>query len=140
MGKTKCEQAVQHLQQIALLASSDSVLAKTVRRTNLKVLFEFLDDGQVVPYHFTIADGDAAIQPGELDYQECDLVIRTSPDTLYSILSGKLGTRDVLLGGAVGILKAPDITKLMVLRALFNRYRKSKLNVHTAAVEGASIN
>jgi len=126
MEAVTCERVVQYLREIANWAS-DGPLVDLTRRNNLKILYEFLDGEQVVPYHFILQAGNTVFQPGALDYQECDLVIRTTPETLYKILAGQLSSREVLLSGALDIRKAPTMNKLLLFRALFNQYRKSKL-------------
>lgn len=68
---------------------------------------------------------DWTLEPGSLPDEQCDIVVRTSPDVLYGILHGSLGGREAMVSGKLRLRKAPPMPMLLVMRAMFNRYTKA---------------
>jgi putative sterol carrier protein len=122
-----CEQIVKHLEEIAVLTANDHHFVRFATLNNVKIVYEFVEDQQIIPYCFILEGGNASLRQGTMDYDKCDVVIRTTPETLYKILNGQFGSREAIISGKLDIRKGPSLTKLLVLRAIFNRYRKSKL-------------
>lgn len=118
---------------LALAGDSPSIVRRT-QRSALTVLHELVDDrGEIVPWSYRLAAGVGTLTPGALDYDACDIVIRTTPADLHRILSGELGGREAVVSGILDLRKAPSMAKLLVMRALFNRYLKLRRGGEPAA-------
>ena len=92
------------------------------RGKKITVQYEFPEHGA----YWCRADGpDWTLEPGSLPDEQCDIVIRTSPDVLYGLLHGSLGGREMMTSGKLSLRKAPPMPMLLVMRAMFNRYTKA---------------
>ncbi len=91
----------------------------------LTVLYEFNVNGKIESYYFTLQGNVGSLDPGALPYDESDVVIRTTPDAVHQILDGTLSGREAVVSGRMEVIKAPSMPKLLMMRAMFNRYRKS---------------
>jgi hypothetical protein len=116
-----CEQVAAELR-----AALDVYSSGRRRPKSVTVLYEFLDGATVRPFHTRILDGQTWFAEGALDYDECDLVVRTAPETIHRIMSGELAGREAVMSGTLDFRKAPSVAKLMVLRSLFAQYMKAR--------------
>lgn len=92
------------------------------RGRKITVQYEFPGHGA----YWCRAEGpDWVLEPGSLPDEECDIVVRTSPEALHGILHGSLGGREAMVSGRLSLRKAPAMPTLLVLRAMFNRYTKA---------------
>jgi hypothetical protein len=98
----------------------------------LRVLYEFLPatgepSAEPVPYLLTVSPEGSGVAPGGAPESEVDIVIRATPQTLHRVINGDLGGREAMASGLLDIRKAPSMPKLLVMRALFNGYKKARL-------------
>jgi len=118
---TSCDAIAEELR-----AALDVYRAGKPARSPVTVLYELSDGDGFRSYHTRIAGDESRFAEGALDYAECDVVIRTTPEALHRILAGELAGREAVMSGALDIRKVPSMQKLMVLRALFSRYTKAR--------------
>lgn len=121
-----------------------------ILRQRLTVLYEFLppdaaetdSEPPIVPYLLVISPERSGVTAASAPYQDVDVVVRTTPDTLHRVTNGELGGREAVVSGQLDIRKVPSMPKLLLLRALFNVHKKSRLrkaatpaasDTHTAA-------
>jgi hypothetical protein len=116
-----CEEVAAELRAALDVYSSGGRRPKPVT-----VLYELLDGETIRPFHTRIRDGETWFAEGALDYDECDLVLRTAPETLHRVMSGELAGREAVMSGMLDFRKAPSIAKLMVLRSLFAQHVKAR--------------
>jgi hypothetical protein len=121
-----CEQIAAELRAMLDVASTSPSLVQRTLKQPLTVSYEFLDQDAIRPFHLRLAGGVGTLQEGALDYEQCDVVVRTTPLALHRILNGDLGGREAVVSGILDVRKAPSMAKLMQLRALFNRYLKAR--------------
>ena len=100
----------------------------------LTVLYEFIPpeeaadaDPTTVPYLLTMAPENSTVEAVAAPYDEVDVVVRATPDTLHRVTNGQLGGREAMVSGLLDIRKAPSMPKLLLLRAMFNAHKKARL-------------
>ena len=120
-----CDEIVAELSEMLMLGADSPSIVRRTRNGGLTVLHELRDGERIVPYHYRLVAGVGTLAPGALQYEDCDIVIRTTPTALHRILSGELGGREAVASGLLDLRKAPSMPKLLILRALFNRYLKA---------------
>ena len=69
---------------------------------------------------------DRSVTPGAVPHDEVDIVIRAEPSTLHRLTSGELNGREAIVSGLLDIRKAPSMPKLLLMRGLFNQYKKAQ--------------
>ncbi len=124
-SQMSCDEIVTELAAMLDMNIKNPGFVQRTLANSLTVMYEFQDGDAEHPYHFIMADGTARLAAGALPYDACDVVIRTTPDTLHRLLHGELGGREAIISGVLDIRKAPSMAKLLVMRALFNRYIKA---------------
>jgi hypothetical protein len=120
------EDVVAELRDMLEVSRRNPTLAQRLGGGALTVLYEFQTGGpEPTPYLLTVERDRRAIEPGAIPYEQADIVIRTEPLTLHRLTSGELGGREAIVSGLLDIRKAPSMPKLLLMRSLFNRYKKA---------------
>jgi hypothetical protein len=125
MTTVTVDEIVLELRRMLEVSKGSATLAQRLAGNALTVLYEFQAPGGAVPYLLTVGRDRRAIEPGAVPYDEADIVIRAEPVTLHRITSGDLSGREAIVGGLLDIRKAPSLPKLLLMRSLFNRYKKA---------------
>jgi hypothetical protein len=109
---------------------SHRTLAARLAGHRLCILYEFTDPAAprtaAEPYVLRIEGERRTVEPGPVPFEQADIVIRTTPTALHRITNGDLGSREAMAGGLLDIRKAPSMPKLLLMRSLFNTYKKSR--------------
>ncbi|HEX5121115.1 MAG TPA: hypothetical protein VFW65_38510 [Pseudonocardiaceae bacterium] len=95
------------------------------RKKNITIQYEFVADDAVHTYHSWVHDSDWKFGEGALADDDCDVILRTTPQVLNEVLTGVTGGREAMLNGTLSMRKAPSHPKLLLMRAIFNRYTKA---------------
>jgi hypothetical protein len=120
------DEIVGELRQMLDVSKGSATLAQRLAGGTLTVLYEFrVPGGDPVPYVLAVGADRRAIEPGAVPYDDADIVIAAEPVTLHRLTSGDLSGREAIVGGLLDIRKAPSLPKLLLMRSLFNRYKKA---------------
>jgi hypothetical protein len=126
MTTVTVDEIVLELRQMLDASKGSATLTQRLAGSTLTVLYEFqAPGGEAVPYLLAVGRDRRAIEPGAVPYDEADIVIRAEPVTLRRLTSGDLSGREAIVGGLLDIRKAPSLPKLLLMRSLFNRYKKA---------------
>jgi hypothetical protein len=132
------EDVVDELAEMVRISRTSPTITQRLIGRALVVLYEFIEPGgSLSPFVMRVGGRRWGIEPGSIDPAEADIVIRTSPDTLHRLTSGALGGREAIVSGLLDIRKAPSMPKLLMMRALFNQHRKSRLRAERLTGEKA---
>jgi hypothetical protein len=112
---------VAELREIVAAGRGNGTLARRLDGGSLTVLFEFPE-----PYTMVVTGDDRRVEEGGVPYEDADVVIRAEPLTLHRLTSGELGGREAIVGGLLDIRKAPELSKLLLMRGLFNVHKKAR--------------
>ena len=124
------EEIVAELRDVLDTSRLHPGLAQRLVGGTLTVLYEFQTGaGQEAPHVMTVGEQTRSVRPGSVPYDEADIVIRTEPLTLHRLTSGELNGREAIVSGLLDIRKAPSVTKLLLMRGLFNQYKKAQARV-----------
>jgi putative sterol carrier protein len=104
---------------------ASSTLLSRLGRDQLTVCYELVDaDGTVHPYLMSIRGTERGIRALEAVAEDADVVLRATPMTLHNVTTGAMGGREAIMSGQMDIKKAPSLPKLLLMRGLFNQYKK----------------
>lgn len=93
---------------------------------HLSICYELIaEDDQISPHLMTIDGAERSIVPISDTDQDADIVLRAAPLTLHDLTSGDLNGREAIMSGQLDIKKAPSLPKLLMMRGLFNQYKKA---------------
>ncbi|XVQ09497.1 hypothetical protein ACQP1W_44380 [Spirillospora sp. CA-255316] len=112
---------VAELREIVAAGRGNDTLARRLEGGSLTVLFEFPE-----PYTMVVTGDDRRVDEGGVPYEDADVVIRAEPLTLHRLTSGELGGREAIVGGLLDIRKAPELSKLLLMRGMFNVHKKAR--------------
>lgn len=96
------------------------------RQKNIAIQYEFSDSGDLHTYHSVVRGTDWTFAEGALPDADCDVILRTTPGVLRDVLTGVTGGREAMLNGKLSMRKGPSHPKLLLMRAIFNRYTKAQ--------------
>lgn len=121
---TTVDEVLAELTAMASVTRTHSGLRGRLLGSDLTVRYEMTgDDDAVRPYLLRVTADEAEVVPATTE--AADIVIRAHPHTLHRLISGDLGGREAIASGLLDIRRAPSVPKLLVMRALFNTYRKA---------------
>lgn len=127
-------EVVAELAEMVDVSRSSPTIVQRLLGQSLVVAYEFTGDGaEVQPYVLRVGGQTWGVEPGPVDPDAADIVIRTAPQTLHQLTSGTLGGREAIVSGLLDIRKAPSMPKLLLMRALFNRHKKARLRGEVGA-------
>lgn len=120
------EAIVEELADVLEATAHDRGLIARLAGGRLSICYDFVaPDGTHAPYLMSISEHERGIRAlPEVD-EEADIVIRTTPATLHDLTSGDLNGREAIMSGRLDIRKAPALPKLLMMRGLFNQYKKA---------------
>jgi putative sterol carrier protein len=96
------------------------------RKKDITIQYEFVDGDAVHAFHSAVHGTDWTFGEGAQPDEDCDVILRTTPKVLSEVLTGVTGGREAMLSGALSMRKAPSHPKLLLMRAIFNRYTKAQ--------------
>jgi putative sterol carrier protein len=96
------------------------------RKKDITIQYEFVDGETVHAFHSAVHGTDWQFGEGAKPDEECDVILRTTPKALSEVLTGVTGGREAMLNGTLSMRKAPSHPKLLLMRAIFNRYTKAQ--------------
>ena len=126
------DQIVAELDEMLVVTSNSPTLAQRLSGKELTVLYEFIaatgEDGEptIQPYVMHVSRAERGVRPGAVPYDTVDIVIRALPLTLHRLTSGELNGREAIVSGMLDIRKAPSLPRLLMMRGLFNQYKKMR--------------
>lgn len=117
---------VRELTDVLEVTAHDRGLMTRLAGGNLSICYDFVaPDGAHAPHLMRISEEERSIRPlPEVD-QDADIVLRATPGTLHDLTSGDLSGREAIMSGRLDIRKAPSLPKLLMMRGLFNQYKKA---------------
>ncbi|GAA2446684.1 hypothetical protein GCM10010191_74730 [Actinomadura vinacea] len=114
-------EVVAELREIVAATRGNGTIARRLAGGSLTVLYEFPE-----PYTLVVRGDERRVDEGAVPYADADIVIRAEPLTLHRLTSGELGGREAIVGGLLDIRKAPALSKLLLMRSLFNVHKKAR--------------
>lgn len=120
----KLEDIVTVLRAMTEVGAEDPTWARRGRDITLQ--YEFVVDGEVHAFHTKARGTEWTFAEGALADEECDVILRTAPNVLHEVLLGVTNGREAMLSGQLSMRKAPNHPDLLLMRAMFNRYTKSR--------------
>jgi hypothetical protein len=129
------EQIVAELRDMLTVTRDSPTLAQRLTGKDLTVLYEFIGTaeeaadsedgaGNIHPHVMYVGTAERGVRAGAVPYDEVDIVIRALPLTLHRLTSGELNGREAIVSGMLDIRKAPSLPRLLLMRGLFNQYKK----------------
>jgi putative sterol carrier protein len=115
---------VQRLAEMTAIGARDRLWLR--RQKNIVIQYEFTDDDALHTYHSVVHGTEWKFGEGALPDQDCDVILRTTPTVLRDVLAGVTGGREAMLSGRLAMRKGPSHPKLLLMRAIFNRYTKAQ--------------
>lgn len=119
---------VAELREMAALGRQHQTLARRLLGQNLRIRYELLPAAgePPVPYLMTVTAERSAVEPADPPYDDVDIVVRATPETMHRVINGGLGGREAMVSGLLELRKAPSMPKLLLMKGLFNRYKKAR--------------
>lgn len=139
---TTIAQIAAQLEEMLVAYQQNPTLTRRLLGQRLRVLYEFLphehgaQHQEIVTYLLAIEPDRASVERRSAPYDEVDVVVRTTPDTLRRVTSGELGGREAMVSGLLDLRKTPSMPKLLLMRALFTAYKKARLRATEPARRG----
>ena len=118
------DEIVQTLRAMTAVGARDRLWLR--RKKDITIQYEFADGGQLHIFHSSVHGTDWQFAEGALPDEDCDVILRTTPSVLQNVLQGVTGGREAMLSGQLSMRKAPSHPKLLLMRAIFNRYTKAQ--------------
>lgn len=116
---------VAELEDMLEATRANSSILSRLGSDRMSVCYELVDvDGTVHPYLMSINGTDRHVRALDEVDEDADVVLRATPMTLHNVTTGAMGGRDAIMSGQMDIKKAPSLPKLLVMRGLFNQYKK----------------
>lgn len=115
---------VRTLREMTAVGARDRLWLR--RKKYITIQYEFEDGDAVHAYHSSVQGTEWNFGEGALPDEECDVILRTTPQVLHDVLKGVTGGREAMLNGQLVMRKGPNHPKLLLMRAIFNRYTKSQ--------------
>jgi hypothetical protein len=123
-GPSALELILEKLRAMTTIGSGDALWAR--RANDIAIQYEFAEPDGLRTYHSRVQGTSWTFGEGALADEECDVILRTTPQVLDDVLTGVAGGREAMLNGQLSMRKAPSHPKLLQMRAIFNRYTKSQ--------------